>query len=272
MDTKYRFLAFLKKRYLALLIALVLGVYVLYTFVLKASAFFAANQYLSVLAVFLISLFFCSIYMLTVKGISKSLNRILFERCDPDEYLRIYRYIIHTLHRKGKPLHFSYFLSYSEGLIAAGKYQDALDVLNSIKGFGSGRNRYKGIAAYYNNLCAAYLGLGKTDKARESYKGIEKSFAAEKQGGEVRGYSYISKSFLIKMQQSAYKGTENFFRNMSEEARTKLERLTAKYYLGEVCLHNGSTSGAKEAFEYVTANGNKLHIVEEAKERLSAIA
>lgn len=272
MEFKYRFLAFLKKRFFALAIVLVLVVYALYTYVLRVSAFFTVNQFLSVLAVFLLTLVFCSAYMIAIKSISKKLNTILAEQCDPDKYLLIYRYIIHRLHKKKKPLDFSYFLGYSEGLIAAGKYQDALDVLNSIKGFGSGKKRSEGIASYYNCLCAAYLGLKKTDKAREAYKGIEKSFAAMKQGGEVRGYSFISKSYLIKMAQNGYKGAEKFFDRMSEESNTKLNRITAKFYLGEVFSHNGDLQRAKSEFEYVLANGNKLYIVEEAKDRLSHIS
>jgi hypothetical protein len=272
MDTKYRFLAFLKKRYIALLVILLLVVYALYTYVLKASPFFAANPYLNILLVFLISLVFCSAYRFTIKGISKSINKILSERCDPDEYLRIYRYIIHALHRKKKPLHFSYFLGYSEGLIAAGKYQDALDVLNSIKGFGTGKKRLEGIASYYDDLCAAYLGLRKTDKAREAYKGVEKSFEAMKPGNEVSGYSFISKSFLIKMAQNGYKGSEKFFARMFEEARTNHNRVKAMFYLGEIFLHNGDAARAKEAYGFVEANGNKLYIASEAKERLSGLA
>lgn len=272
MDFKYRFLAFVKKRYLYLLIFWAVFLYVLYAYVLKSTALFAANQYAGLLLILLVFLVSLSAYMLVTRKIFNDLWKILEERCDPDEYLRIYRFIIHKLRRKGKSLHFSYFLGYSEGLIAAGKYQDALDVLKTIKGFGKDKKGLRGAASYYNCLCAAYLGLGKADKAREAYKGIEKSFAAMKEGGGVSGYSFISKSYLLKMAQNNYKGAGKFFESMSGDAIAKRDRMNGMFYLGEVSLRIGDKARAKEAFENVISDGGKLHIAQEAKEKFSQLA
>lgn len=268
MDFKYRSFVFMKKRYIYLLIFLVAVLYVLYVYELQKIAFFAENPYAGSLLMFLVFLVASVSYMSITKKISRSLEDILSDRCDPEEYMRIYRYIIHRLRKKGKSQHFLYFLSYSSGLLAAGKYSDALEVLSQIKGFGRSKNSLYGAALYYNYLCGAYIGLGKIDKARDAYKGLEKSCSA---GVNLGSNVFISKSYIIKMAQKSFTGAEKFFVKMFEEARSSFERATAKFYLGEVFRNNGDTIRAKEAFEYVISNGNKLHIVEEAKEYIRKI-
>jgi hypothetical protein len=273
MEFKYRFLAFIKKRYLYLLISWLVALYALYAYVIRGIPFFADSTWAGPLLMFLIFLISGSAYMLSVRKITRSLTDILEEGCDPEKYLLIYRYIIHRLHRKGKRLHFSYFLGYSTGLIAAGRYSDALDVLKKIKGFGSGKSGLNGTVLYFNCLCEANIGLGRMDKAREAYKGLEKSYLSLKPGGDIsRSNLFYSKSYIIKMSQNGFKGTEKFFNSMFAEAKSNRERTAAKFYLGEVFLHNGDKARAKEEFGYVAENGNKLHIAGEAKERIAQMA
>src|SRR5690349_8903433 len=139
MEFKYRLLAFLKKRLIYVIIFWLAALYAFYSYVLLGIAFFAENPYAAGLLMSLIFIISGIAYRFTVNNITKNIKDIIEDRCDPEEYLRIYRYIIHRLRRKGKPLNPSYFLDYSYGLLASGKFQDALDVLNSIKGFGRSR-------------------------------------------------------------------------------------------------------------------------------------
>lgn len=272
MEFKFRVFVFLKKRYIYVFAILLAALYLLYTYVLLRSGFFAANAWFGPFIMFLVFLIIASAYRLSVSRIYARFKSILWERCDPEEYLRISRYIIHSLRRKKRPLNFSYFLDYAAGLIAAGRFSDALDVLRSVKGFGGGKKGVAGTVEYFDELCETCLGLGKTDKAREAYSNLEKSFARLIPGRDISGsFRFYSKSVLIKMALGNFKGAEKFFVSMFERARYGRERAFSKYYLGEVYLHNGDKARAKEAFEYTAANGNKLFIAGEAKRKLGLI-
>ena len=269
MELKYRVYVILKKRYVYLLVILLAALYLLYSYVLSRDAFFASNPYAAPFLTFLIFFACGTAYRLFISVVYSKFKSILYARCDPGEYLRVCRYIIHNMRKKGRPQHFSHFLDYSAGLIAAGRFSDALDVLAKVGGFGTGRKGLSGTVAYFDQICEASLGAGKTDKAREAYKNLEKSYAALNPGADMSGSArYFSKSVLIKMAQGNYKGAEKFFSGMYEKARNNLERAYAKFRLGEVYLHNGDARRAREAFGYVAENGNKLYIADLARERL----
>jgi len=79
-----------------LLVCWLLALYAFYAYVLLRIAFFAASPFAGPLLILLISLVSYIAYSLVIRALSKNLKDIIAERCDPEEYLRIYRFIIHS--------------------------------------------------------------------------------------------------------------------------------------------------------------------------------
>jgi len=200
----------------------------------------------------------------------KKVNSILFTDCDPFGYIDIYRRIIDELVKTKRPPALSvYKLNLSAGLIAAGSYAEAYEILGNFKYFKNNRIGRLSNVVRYNNLCSACLKLGRTDEAKYYLDCLAGSVAALSPFYRDKYMKYVDLAqYGINIAKSIFDNAENFYNEAFYKAVNDYERAGSKFCLGKIYLHFGDTARAKEAFEYVVKHGNKLHIVEEAKERL----
>ena len=83
--------------------------------------------------------------------------------------------------------------------------------------------------------------------------------------------TYTEKLFLLNMAKGDYGGAEQIFTVQYYREDTMYAKVKAVFTLGRIYLHEGRTKDAESAFQYVIEHGNKLSLVQEAKQRLDDI-
>lgn len=271
MKKNYRLLIFLIKSSGVLSfvwIALTVLVYFLFIDSTPAFQYYPELMFLYIFVVFF--LYFLPV-MLVTKNQFKKINGILFMDCDPLSYNDIYFHIIDEMSRTPKSLDY-YRLNLSAGLIAAGRYNEAYESLIKFRSFKNNRVGKLSNIVYYNNLCSVCQKLGRTDEAKYYSDCLAGCMTAlsPKDHNKYSKYADLAR-YSINTANGNFDNAENFYNEVFDKAANNYERTGAKFCLGKVHLHFGDTGRAKEAFECVASYGNKLHIVEEAKEFLSQL-
>lgn len=204
----------------------------------------------------------------------KEINDLLFMQCDPEPFIKIYKDHISHFDRSSNERHYLYcMLNLSSGLIAAGRYDDAREVLDKCK--PSNNDRYAKLSdiSRIHNLCYSCIKQGRTDEAENFLDELIKSMAELSEEDRQKYQDYLkSVQNGINVAKGIFDNAENSYNEAYDEAANNYGKASAKFGLGKVYLHFGDTTRAKEAFEYVVEYGNKLHIAEEAKEYLKQIA
>lgn len=226
--------------------------------------------FLCILAAFL--LFYFSVSLFMAKQFKK-INSILFTDCDPQLYMSVCIDIIDVMTKVKRTVNFDHYrLNLSAGLIAAGRYDEAYESLINFSSFMNSRIGKLSSIVYYNNLCSVCLKLGKTDEAKYYLDCLAGCAAALNPRDHQKYIKYVDLAqYGVNMAKGIFNNAESFYNRIFSKAASNYERAGAEFALGKVHLHFGDTSRAKEAFEYVIGHGNKLHIVEEAKEYLNQI-
>lgn len=268
MKYRYALLAFILKRGKIIFVcwfAVVLALYFLAKENIPVARDNLFLEYLALGAVFLLVL----IPMILTK---KQIKNLLYMKCDPENSIAAYQYLLKKLQSEKKPFgYLGLYLSLSVSFTADGNYIKAHEMLNEALINYINNNESK--ADYYYSLLMADLGLGRLDEAEKALDGMIKATALLK-------YKSVDKykktlmlgqySYNLAIGRSDY--ADRAFTEAFDKAKNNYERVNAKFWLGKVFLHNGSLGGARESFEYVIANGNKLYVVEEAKALLNSIA
>lgn len=216
-----------------------------------------------------IILFYYAIQFLLGSRIKK-INRILNTDYDPLVYINAYENIIEQLTTMKKPVNVDYYrINLSSGLIAAGRYDEAYHALDKCKLSNSSRIGKIMKAVYYNNLCSVCQKLGRLDEAEYNSDCLAGCMAALSPK-DLKKYSkhFDLTRYGVNIANGNFDNAESFYNDVFDQAANNYEKVNAKFNLGKVYLHFGDTARAKEEFEYVVSHGNKLYIVEEAKEFL----
>lgn len=272
MERKYRLLILLLKRtniivflFAALIAALSFFIFVSIP-VIKDDIFL---PYLLSFSVILL-LYYC--FGLLVSKQYSIINSILIRECDPEPFIAGYNYIISELIKKARinpNLDYCY-VNLSAGLIAAGRYEEALDTLGNYSAFNNSSSKKLCNFMYYNNLCHVNLRLGRTEEAENNLDRLIKALAhcSQKQYKKFEKYLKISQ-YEVNIAKGVFDYAEKVFIEAFGNASSNYERVNSKYYTGLIRLNSGDIVRSKEAFQYVIEYGNKLKIVEEAKKYLS---
>jgi hypothetical protein len=104
--------------------------------------------------------------LLVTHRFNKKIVSIIEEECDPVRFITV----LMPLLQKTRPkthIRASLQLDLSMGLIADGRFDEALALLRTIV-IGRGRAGFMECAAYFYNLCAAFLEAGNLDDARHA--------------------------------------------------------------------------------------------------------
>ena len=130
---------------------------------------------------------------------------------------------------------------------------------------------------YYQQLFHYYIAMRVLDEAAEALETM--SVALQDSRTHKKFYSmwhpaYAQGLSLLHMERGHYGGAESIFLLAFYGANKNnyYARASAKYTLGEIYRHEGRMGKAREAFAYVVEHGNKLYIVEKAKQSLEELA
>lgn len=188
----------------------------------------------------------------------------------------IYRayYVASLLNKKGNPdlflkeverdIRFAFTRRYrnmllvnkSAGLIYKGDFEDAVNLLKSIK---PERFPRKIKLLYYNNLLSGLFLLERLDEAKELFNKHQKMFY-EKSGSKLLDMAVKSTLAVYEM----YFGSLNTSRRMLEELLNEklsdLHRATMLYYIGLIELKEGKLDEAKKRFEEAEKRGKNSYI------------
>lgn len=127
---------------------------------------------------------------------------------------------------------------------------------------------------YYNNLVCHFLSMKDFVKA-ENWLWYMKDLIDHSKhiNREKQQYEdvYLQKQCIFGMANGVYDGAEQIINSMFNNAQNELQRVSAKYILGQIYSHDLQPEKAKNAFEYVVAHGNKLVKVNEAKCHLAEL-
>lgn len=208
------------------------------------------------------------------------METLLYDNCDPDAFLRIFGEFVGRLNdadintdifaydiRLGFEM---YWLKLCEGIIASGDCSSALEILYDLAGYKPEKQVNVFGVLYQRQLCAVNLELDNTDAAEENLDCLIKSVALLKSRDSAKYEKHLEwAQYSVNIARGVYDYAEKAFGDLFDKAENNYERVNSKFALAKVYLHSGDVPRAKEALEYVIAHGNKLHIVEEANERLA---
>ena len=127
---------------------------------------------------------------------------------------------------------------------------------------------------YFNNLFYVFLSNNDLQNAEDVLNNIKITINDKhiaKANRDAWMTIYTEKLCMLNMAKGNYEGSEQIFCSMFERAKCMLTKIYAKFELGKIYLHYERKGEAKEAFEYVIEHGNKLYMVQEAKQYLSNI-
>jgi FimV-like protein len=239
-------------------------------------------------SVLLYAVFFAGLFIiyLSFRGYRisalRKMERLLFELCDPEAFLEVYGEFVGMLGEADintdvfaydLKLGFEmYWFTLCEGYTASGDYSGALEFLNEIAEHTPQKQekQYSVLCRY--QLCLVNLALGDTDQAERQLDHLVKAIALLSPKDNLKYVKYLQTAqYSVNIALGVYDYAEKAFADLYDTSENEYERVNSKFALAKVYLHSGDTTRAREALEYVVAHGNKLHIVEEAKERLALL-
>jgi hypothetical protein len=211
---------------------------------------------------------------LNLRGNRKTLA-LLNEQCDPDAYLLKTQKLLDRAIRWGTTAEeLTWRMTVATGLIAAGRYHEALYTLPDHRLFRNSRRGRLQQAFCHHNGFAVFLGLGMTDAARQALTMMHGAVGGLKPGKAQERLSHLYRLYYARysMAQGDFDGAEAVFREAIDKAENNYARISATLELGRVYAHFGRADEARQAFEYVLSHGNKLYAVAQAREALAALA
>lgn len=202
----------------------------------------------------------------------KKITNRLFEECDPPKLIEIMEKKFGI--KKGKPLRTDVLLELSTAYLNSEHKEVAKQLLDGVRYFpdnkvGAGRR-----VVYYNNLFLYFLDVRDLASAENVLNNMRASLDNPKLEKTVRNAyftTYTEKLFLLNMAKGDYGGAEQIFAIQYYRADTMYAKVKAVFTLGRIYLHEGRMKDAESAFQYVIEHGNKLSLVQEAKQCLNEV-
>lgn len=165
-------------------------------------------------------------------------------------------------------------IALSTGYIETGEFEKARRILQEMPpAFSETADGMFAMAGYYNNyaLCllheknapGAAVALGYMESAIRSGRLPEEKYKDIQQSHQIKRY-------LLRMLTGDYDGAMAFFCELAEaESAQMLERVKARYWLGQICLHNQDNRQAAEYLKFAAENGGDTYYAARARALLA---
>lgn len=216
---------------------------------------------------------FSMFYHLYARTQLKKIDSILYAQCDPETYMIIIERIISSLPNKKTDWLTSCQLRLSNGLVAAGEYEKAYDLLAQTPPFNNNRTGHLLNSVYANNMFLIFRQKGEISNAETYYQKLSNIVHTVKSKKHLQKCKMILEriKILLNMERGNYENAEDFFLRDFHVAKSKYQRVADQYTLAGIYSHLHQTDKAKEALEYVVTHGNELHVVTLAMEKLQTL-
>ncbi len=191
------------------------------------------------------------------------------EDCDPQAFIaateRQYQ-----ITGKNKTAHLHLMIDKSAGLASMGNFEEALEVLLSLDLKRVKRSKMRRLV-FYNNLMLCYDGLNQQEQAKELYDTEFCVYSAN-----LRQFKIVKAVILFsKLKYENFEDEIQMRLNIIGELKSmKLSKrlsLHLKLYESELAILQNDLSLGEVLLKEVAVNGNKLHLVKIAQERLSSL-
>lgn len=252
---KHRFISFV------IISAVVCGLYsgLLYL----SHVHFILMLILDLLLLFLIFIFVELSFVIVLKKPLEELNN----KCDPYPILEALKWLL-SIKLSNYSVHLIK-LQYSNALNAIREMQEAYDVVSSInvEEIHSDLTRLR----YYESLFIANLNVGKKEKLADclsEYKQVYSNIKSERAKKAASSGLYYLESLLLRENKDYRKALEILDRC---ESNTLYSMVVKAHQSGKLYLDLDEKEKAKEMLDFVINNGNKLFVVDDARELLSNI-
>lgn len=196
--------------------------------------------------------------------------RVLLENCYTEEYIEFYK---KRLKRKCSPgIRYHALICLCRGYLLSGKNEEGkctLDKITMLPKTGVGDSRS---ILYYYYLSLYYLRVNDLDKAEDAFKKMKFALANPKISKKYNKYfaeSYYFINITLNIYKGKYVGAEEYYYNNFEKAKSLLEKVFLKYYLGVLYSRSGDIDKALAAYEFVLDNGNDTYYAKTASEYLT---
>jgi tetratricopeptide (TPR) repeat protein len=204
----------------------------------------------------------------------KKVNNLLSQQCDPDAYIEETQKLLDKATKRGQTASISVFrINLNVGLVAAGRFEEALAVMPDPTLFKNDRTGRVSRVTFHHNNFVTLLALGNMEQAALALAHMHDSLNVLK--GDKLYEMALHHSQLddirFEMMNGHFENAEKTYRNVVDKAKSNIERVSAMLRLGETYQHYGRNGEAREAFEYVVAHGNKLYAVTLAKQHLASL-
>jgi tetratricopeptide (TPR) repeat protein len=209
-----------------------------------------------------ISWFISSLIALTYH---RKLLNILYRAMKPKDFIAVYSPVAEN-DKTRKNIHFSMMCFLSNAYSAAGEYDTALEVLNSIQVLG-GRKRQQCKAILTGNRCDIYCAMKNIALAKKEYSDLNTMVNA----GETSQKLILE---LLKVKINLLE--ENVSEEDCETVRSTLKgnltplfQLQLRYLLAQLYEQQGEYEFAQTYYEETSSGDEQLAIVREAKTHLN---
>lgn len=229
-----------------------------------------AKEKLFILVILSVTTAVIVLWLVRENSKNRKLMELLEQDCSPEAFVMETRTMLaKEKKKKNSRKKEGLLICIGVGLNAMGRYEEALCEMNSDH-MPQKRCTKRNLAEYYHCLFLNYVELGRLDMAEDALADMKE--ATKTTGDRRLKNKYKQDVHLLNIARGNYENAKGIFLEEYSKARTKYERVCAAYILGVICSKIGSDEDAKEAFEYVVENGNKLHIVKLATEQLGLSA
>lgn len=213
--------------------------------------------------VIIISIFMPSYIAISMHRQKKRVNR-LEEACDPYDFIKATdeQYAI-----TGKNKRFGTLLKLDRtaGLLCAGQFNEAKLELEALD--QSVIRKVKNAQYVYdNNMYVCLKGLGDDEGAKALY---ENHIATQNPKHQLLQMASLFSKMRYEIDYDNYESCSEMIALLKQRKLSKRLRLQLALFEGELALEIGDGTAAKEHFETVVKEGNKLHLVTIAQAYLS---
>ncbi len=201
----------------------------------------------------------------------RQIGKCITDDCDPQAHTDAYSRLIAQVEKGGTAKAGWLWTHMAMGLLLAGRAQDALAAIQKSPALPKDaplRQSDTMLAlTYHNSLLSAYLDMKDLRSAAQQLALYEKALVHLKHGKARDRMTRSGKimACALRMAHGDFGGAEDVFLEALKHAEHTYARVSARFALGKIYAHAGQTDKARDAFEYVADNGNKLNIADVAR-------
>lgn len=233
------------------------------------STYMQSNMTSFLLIVFFIALLICALLGLVPPVKLIFINLVLYANLDPDKYIAIWTSIKYKRYLRG--FRFSPEIQLAYGFYYAGRVQEALQQLSSVD---ANSNVATQLLWYYMILFQCQTSLGNYVYIDElllmlqTIKDKSRMKVVKNQADSVM--DFVNREILFHNGQ--YTAYEQKLLELLREKNTPMSNTLINYSLAKLYFETGDYEKSKYRCQYVIENGNKLFVVQKAKEMMDKIS